>query len=67
MEIALEGRRRLGHQFVELDKIGLPLRIEIEIGPQTVCRDSKHRGLDYLTGIQTSIVPVAVIGLKSLP
>ena len=67
MEIALEGRRRLGHQFVELNKIGLPLWIEIEIGPQTVCRDPKHQGLDSLTGIQTSIVPVPVMGLKSLP
>jgi hypothetical protein len=66
MEIALEDRRCLGHQFVELNKIWLPLRIEIEIGQQTVCRDSKHQGLDYLTGIQTSIVPVPVIGLKSL-
>ena len=26
-----------------------------------------HAGLDYLTGIQTSIVPVPVLGLKSLP
>ena len=35
--------------------------------PQTVCCDPKHQGLDYLTGIQTSILPVPVIGLKSLP
>jgi hypothetical protein len=63
MEIALEDWRRLGHQFVELNKIRLPHWIEIEIGRQTVCRDSKHQGLDYLTGIQTS---VPVIGLKSL-
>ena len=41
MEIALEGRRRLGHQFVELNKIRLPLWIEIEKAPKL--RQQKSR------------------------
>ena len=63
MEITLEDRRRLSNQFVELNKIGLPRRIEIEIGLQTVCSDTKHQSLDYPTGIQTSTVPATGAGL----
>ena len=51
----------LGHQSVEFDEIGFPLRIEIEIGLQTVRRDPKHLPLAYLTGIQISIISVPVI------
>ena len=58
-------RRLAAAKGVQPHEIGFSLRIEIEIGGQAVCRDTKHRRLAYLTGIQTSMVPAPVTGLKS--
>ena len=42
MEIARELRRALADQRIERKKLGLSRGIEIEIGLETICRDSKH-------------------------
>src|SRR5262249_10018878 len=48
VKMPLQGRRGLSDHAVELEQFRLSLRVEVEIGAQTIDVDAKHAGLVWL-------------------